>query len=58
MPILSCYVDDRTHDALIETSRNSGRTIEDLAEAAISEAALAAQRQPGEGQLPLLGSRD
>lgn len=57
MPVLSCYVDERTHDALAEVSRNTGRSVEDLAEAAISEAALASERGPSEGQLPLLGSR-
>ncbi|HZV85893.1 MAG TPA: hypothetical protein VFF48_12985 [Brevundimonas sp.] len=57
MPVLSCYVDERTHDALTEASRNTGRTVEDLAEAAISEAALASERGPTEGQLPLLGGR-
>lgn len=57
MPVLTCYVDERTFGALAEASRNTGRTVEDLAEAAISEAALASERGPAEGQLPLLGAR-
>lgn len=57
MPVLNCFVDDRTHDALVEFSRNTGRSVEDLAEAAISEAALASERGPSEGQLPLIGAR-
>lgn len=39
MPILSCYVDDRTHGYLKSASARLERSIEDLAEAAISEAA-------------------
>lgn len=37
--ILSCHVDERTLAILQLTSRTTGRTVEDLAEAAISEAA-------------------
>lgn len=40
MTILCCYVDDRTFRILEKESRISGRKIEELAEAAISDAAL------------------
>lgn len=40
MPILQCYVDDRTHAILTEYAASNGRTVEDLAECAIAEAAL------------------
>lgn len=39
MPILSCYVDQRTLMALERVSAETGRGIEELAEAAISDAA-------------------
>lgn len=38
MPILSCYVDDAELSTLMQASREMGRTVENLAEAAISEA--------------------
>jgi hypothetical protein len=44
MPILNCYVDDRTLEILTKLSGEMGRTIEDLAESAISEAAIQAKR--------------
>lgn len=40
MPILSVYVDDRTLDILQEYAARSGRKVEELAECAVSEAAL------------------
>jgi hypothetical protein len=40
MPVLSCYVDDRTMHILQRVSTATGRKVEDLAESAISEAAL------------------
>lgn len=40
MPMLNCYVDDRTYETLKEEAEASGRTIEQLAEAAIEEAAI------------------
>lgn len=45
--ILQCHVDDRTLALLEKFARESGRTIEELAEAAISEAAIQTVR-PGE----------
>jgi hypothetical protein len=51
MPILSCYVDDRTHAALKAESERLGRSIEDLAEAAIANAAL----QPEFAAVPRAG---
>lgn len=45
--ILQCYVDDRTLAILEKFALESGRTIEELAEAAISEAAIQSLR-PGE----------
>lgn len=42
MPILQCYVDDRTMAILTEYGARNGRKVEDLAECAIAEAALAA----------------
>lgn len=44
MPTLSCYVDERTLEALRAFARETGRSVEDLAEAAISEAALKSER--------------
>lgn len=41
MPILSCYVDDRTLAILQRESAVSGRTVEQLAEAAIESEAIA-----------------
>ncbi|WP_170828689.1 hypothetical protein [Sphingobium yanoikuyae] len=43
--ILHCYVDDQTLDRLIKQSVQTGRTVEDLAECAIAEAALCADRE-------------
>lgn len=40
MTIIHCYVDERTMEVLERESRVRGRTVEDLAEAAIAEAAL------------------
>ena len=42
--ILQVYVDDETHRRLEYCSVQMGRTVEDLAESAVSEAALAATR--------------
>ncbi len=42
--ILQCYIDDRTLAILKRVSEQTGRTIEDLAEAAISDAASGADR--------------
>lgn len=39
MPMLNCYVDDRTFDLLFQYSERSGRAVVELAEAAIAEAA-------------------
>ena len=39
MPIISCYVDDKDHASLVTAAAEAGRTVEDLAESAISEAA-------------------
>jgi hypothetical protein len=43
--ILQCYVDDETLDRLIRQSVQTGRSIEDLAECSIAEAALQADRE-------------
>jgi hypothetical protein len=40
MPFLTVYVDDRTMEALKEFSEKDGRSVEDLAEAAVADAAL------------------
>lgn len=42
MAILRCYVDDRTLHILERESRVSGRSIEELAEAAIADTAIRA----------------
>jgi hypothetical protein len=42
MPVLSVYVDDVTLARLKKVSEETGREIEELAEAAVSEAALTA----------------
>lgn len=42
MSLIQCYVDDITMDRLRRCSAHLGRSVEDLAEAAISEAALRA----------------
>lgn len=42
MPILRCYVDDRTMHVLERIAAVSGRTPEELAEAAIENEAIAA----------------
>lgn len=54
MPVLNCYVDDRTMAILEREARERGRKVEELAESAIEEAALAADRdrpRPAEPQL-------
>lgn len=38
--ILNCYVDDRTRHILERVSATTGRSLEELAEAAIEEAAI------------------
>lgn len=43
--ILSVHIDGETRATLEEHSRLTGRSVEDLAESAISEAALAARRE-------------
>jgi hypothetical protein len=53
MPILNCYVDDRTLATLERVSAQTGRTVEDLAEAAISEAAVMARRADETGRAAL-----
>lgn len=40
MPMLNCYVDERTLDILRQIAVDFGRTVEDIAESAISEAAV------------------
>lgn len=40
MPVLSCYVDDRTYAVLQNVACNTGRTVEQLAEAAIENEAV------------------
>jgi len=42
--ILSCYIDERTEAILRRQSAETGRSIEDLAEAAIANAACDAAR--------------
>ena len=42
MPILRCYVDDRTMHILERVAAERGRTVEELAEAAIESEAIAA----------------
>lgn len=44
MPILNCYVDDDTMLSLRRASFHTGRSVENLAEAAIAEAALQSLR--------------
>lgn len=44
MSVLSIYVDDEPHRRLITLSKELGRSVEDLAECAVSEAALDAFR--------------
>jgi hypothetical protein len=44
MPVLTCHVDERSYAALEAYSRASGRPVVDLAEAAISEAAMSSER--------------
>jgi hypothetical protein len=44
MAVLQCYVDDETLQRLQAASADTGRAVEDLAESAISETALAATR--------------
>lgn len=40
MPILQVHVDDKTHARLTQAATELGRTVMDLAEAAVAEAAL------------------
>ena len=47
MPILSCYVDDRTMAILERIASERGRTPEELAEAAIENEAIAADTKKG-----------
>lgn len=47
MPILNCYVDERTLAILIEASGRLGRTVDELAEAAIEETAFRGARDLG-----------
>jgi hypothetical protein len=47
MPILHCYVDDETLAILKRVAEETDRNPEDVAEAAIAEAALASQRARG-----------
>lgn len=42
--LLHCYVDDATLEILRRVSAETGREIEELAESAIAEAAIASQR--------------
>lgn len=55
--ILQIYVDDETQRRLEAVARESGRTVEDLAESAVAEAALDSERRrpspPATAQLPL-----
>lgn len=44
MPILNIYVDDATLARLRLVSSETGRTVEDLAECAVAEAALGSER--------------
>lgn len=45
MATLSVYVDDETHARLARASRDLARPIEELAESAVSEAALAYDKE-------------
>jgi hypothetical protein len=61
MPILDIYVDDATLARLRRVSDETGRTVEDLAECAIAEAALDDERKrplkvtlPGRKDVPNL----
>jgi hypothetical protein len=45
MPIINCYVEDSTLATLKRVSSETGRSVTDLAEAAISEAACQAEVQ-------------
>jgi hypothetical protein len=51
MPTLSCYVDHKTLAILHKVAAETGRAVDELAEAAISEAALKSQqpRSPTRG---------
>jgi hypothetical protein len=55
---MTVYIDDRAYDALADVARVTGRSVTDLASAAVEEAAIAARRggdAPGarQGHLPL-----
>lgn len=52
MPVIMCYVDDRTMAILQREAEASGRKVEELAEAAIESEAIRADRPaPGQPQL-------
>lgn len=54
--ILSCYIDEDTYARLLHAASDLGKTIEELAEASISEAALndaKARHRNGERSLEL-----
>lgn len=50
MPTLTCYVDDRTFSILVEYGQRHGRKTEELAEAAIADAALRTLPPPGHSE--------
>jgi len=62
MPILSCHVDDRTFSILEREARERGRTVADLAEAAIENEAINADADrpmpAGQRHLALSGPDD
>lgn len=47
MPILQVYIDEKTEGWLRHASEQHGRTVEDLAESAVSEAALGHAKREG-----------
>lgn len=47
MPILSVYVDDKTAERLRHASERLDRSVEDLAESAVSESALTYAKREG-----------
>jgi hypothetical protein len=52
MPVLSCYVSERAHSALLAASQALGRPVDQLAEAAIESAALAYESREPRRRLP------
>lgn len=44
MPVIQCYVDERTLAILTREAHDRGRTVEELAESAIAEAAIESGR--------------